>query len=82
MSTETIPQHTIRRPFNGRMITGVAAGIGEQLGVDPNIVRAGFAILTLVGGAGIPLYLAGLLLIPQEGSDESLASSLVHSLRK
>jgi phage shock protein PspC (stress-responsive transcriptional regulator) len=82
MSTETTAQHTIRRPFNGRMIAGVAAGIGEQLGVDPNIVRAGFAILTLVGGAGIPLYLAGLLLIPQEGSDESLASSLVHSLRK
>jgi phage shock protein PspC (stress-responsive transcriptional regulator) len=82
MSTETTAQRTIRRPFNGRMFTGVAAGVGEQLGVDPNIVRAGFAALTVVGGAGIPLYLAGMLLIPQEGSDESMASSIVHSLRK
>jgi phage shock protein PspC (stress-responsive transcriptional regulator) len=82
METAQTAQHTIRRPFNGRMLTGVAAGIGEQLGIDPNIVRAGFAVLTLVGGFGIPLYLAGLLLIPEEGSDQSLASSLIHSLRK
>jgi phage shock protein PspC (stress-responsive transcriptional regulator) len=73
---------TIRRPFSGRMFTGVAAGVSEQLGVDPNIVRAGFAALTVVGGAGIPLYLAGLMLIPQEGSEESIAGSIIHSLRK
>jgi phage shock protein C len=72
---------TIRRPFGGRVFTGVAAGVGEQLGVDPNIVRVGFAALTVVGGAGIPLYLAGLLLIPQEGSDESIAGSVLNSLR-
>jgi phage shock protein PspC (stress-responsive transcriptional regulator) len=73
---------TIRRPFQGRMFTGVAAGVGEQLGVDPNIVRAGFAALTVVGGAGIPLYLASALLIPQEGSEESIAGSIIASLRK
>jgi phage shock protein PspC (stress-responsive transcriptional regulator) len=81
MNTATA-QHTIRRPFSGRMFAGVAAGLGDQLGVDPNIVRAGFAALTVVGGAGIPLYLAGLLLIPQEGSEQSIASSIADSLRK
>jgi hypothetical protein len=30
----------------------------------------------------IPLYLAGALLIPQEGSEESIAGSIIHSLRK
>jgi phage shock protein PspC (stress-responsive transcriptional regulator) len=82
MTTEKTAQSTIRRPFNGRMFTGVAAGVGDHLGVDPNIVRAGFAALTVVGGAGIPLYLAGLLLIPQEGSEQSIVGSVVDSLRK
>jgi hypothetical protein len=38
-------------------------------------------VLTVVGGAGIPLYLAGLLLIPDEGSDQSIAGSIIESLQ-
>jgi len=72
---------TIRRPFSGRMFTGVAAGVSEQLGIDPNIVRIGFAALT-VAGPGIPLYLASALLIPEEGAKQSIAGSIVNSLRK
>jgi len=45
------------------------------------IIRLAFVVLTVFGGAGIPLYLAGLLLIPEEGSDRSIAGSLVESLR-
>ena len=71
----------LRRPFQGRMITGVAAGIGDYLGIDPLLVRIGFAALVVLGGAGIPLYLAGLLLIPDEGSDQSIAASLIHSIQ-
>ncbi len=81
MNTATT-QSSIRRPFNGRMFTGVAAGVGDQLGVDPNIVRVGFAALTVASGVGIPLYVAGLLLIPQEGSEQSIAGSILNSLRK
>lgn len=81
MNTATA-QSTIRRPFAGRMFTGVAAGLGDQLGVDPNLVRAGFAVLTVASGVGIPLYLAGVLLIPQEGSEQSIAGSILSSVRK
>ena len=35
----------------------------------------------IAGGAGIPLYLAGLLLIPEEGSGQSIAGSLPGFLR-
>jgi phage shock protein PspC (stress-responsive transcriptional regulator) len=49
--------------------------------VDPTIIRIAFAVLTVVGGAGIPLYLAGLLLIPDEGSDQSIASSIIESFQ-
>ena len=71
----------IRRPFDDRMLAGVAAGLARYFGVDPTIVRIAFVVLTLVGGAGIPLYLAGLLLIPEEGSDQSIAGSIIESLQ-
>ena len=71
----------LRRPYQDRMLAGVAAGLARYFDVDPTIVRIAFVVLTVVGGAGIPLYLAGLLLIPEEGSDQSLAGSLVESLQ-
>ena len=71
----------LRRPFDDRMLAGVAAGLARYFGVDPTIVRIAFVVLTLVGGGGIPLYLAGLLLIPEEGSDQSIAGSIIESLQ-
>ena len=71
----------LRRAYHGRMLAGVAAGIADYLGVDVTIVRVAFAVLTFLGGAGIPAYLACLLLIPEEGTDESIASSLLDSLQ-
>ena len=71
----------LRLPVQDSVLAGVAAGLARYLGVDVMIVRLAFVVLTIVGGAGIPLYLAGLLLIPEEGSDVSIASSLTGSLR-
>jgi phage shock protein PspC (stress-responsive transcriptional regulator) len=72
--------HTLCRPHRDRMLAGVAAGIADYLGADVLIVRIAFAVLALVGGAGLPAYLACWLLIPAEGSEYSLASELIHSL--
>lgn len=69
------------RPVHGRMLAGVAAGIAQYLGVDVNVVRIVFAVLTFVGGAGVPVYLAGWLLIPDEGASQSVASQLISSLQ-
>jgi phage shock protein PspC (stress-responsive transcriptional regulator) len=71
----------LRRPFAGRMLAGVAEGVGRYLDVDTTIVRIAFVVLVFFGGAGIALYLAGLLLIPDEGSDQSIAGSIIHSLQ-
>ena len=71
----------LRRPYQDRMLAGVAAGLARYFGVEETIVRIAFVVLTFVGGAGIPLYLAGLLLIPDEGSDQSIAGSLIESLQ-
>ena len=63
------------------MLAGVAAGIARYLGVDVTLVRIVLAVLAIVGGAGVPIYLAGWLLIPEEGAEESIASQFIHSLQ-
>lgn len=74
----TAPLH---RATNGRMVTGVAAGLADYLGVDVTIVRIAFVVATILGGGlGIAAYLACLLLIPEQGSSESLATSLIHTV--
>jgi phage shock protein PspC (stress-responsive transcriptional regulator) len=72
--------HTLRRPAEGRMIAGVAAGVARSFGIDPVIVRVAFLVLALAGGAGVPLYIAGWLLIPDEVSGESVAAQFIQSV--
>jgi phage shock protein PspC (stress-responsive transcriptional regulator) len=84
----------LRRPARGRMLAGVSVAIGRHFNVDVTIVRVAFAVLTIVGFAGvpylgfipfylggIPLYLACWLLIPEEGSDHSIASGFLKHLQ-
>lgn len=71
----------LERPAHGRMAAGVAAGAARYLGVDPTVIRILFAVLAVAGGIGIPLYVAGWLLIPEEGSEESLASEILASFQ-
>ena len=70
----------LRRPVHDRMLAGVASGIADYLGVDETLVRIGIVVATFFGGAGIAVYLAGWLLIPEEGSDQSMASELLQSI--
>ena len=80
-STAPAGRPPLRRAYHGRMLAGVAAGIADYFNVDVTIVRVAFAVFTFLGGAGIPAYLACLLLIPEEGSDQSIASSLLESVQ-
>jgi phage shock protein PspC (stress-responsive transcriptional regulator) len=59
------------------MVAGVAAGLADFFDVDPTLVRVGFVVLSCLGGLAIPLYLAGWLLIPEEGTDLSVAEELL-----
>ena len=76
---QTKPQE-LSRPVDDRMLGGVASGIARYLRVDVTVVRIIFAVLAIMGGAGIPIYLAGWLLIPEEGARQSIASDLIDSL--
>jgi phage shock protein C len=76
---ESVPPRTLSRPVEGRMLGGVAAGIALYLDVDANIIRILFAVLTLVGGAAVLMYLAAWVLIPEDGADQSIAAGLFQS---
>jgi phage shock protein PspC (stress-responsive transcriptional regulator) len=80
--THSAPEHVLlRRSYDDRMAGGVAGGLARYFGVDTMIVRIAFVVLTVFGGGGVLLYLACLLLIPDEGSDQSIAGSLIESLQ-
>ena len=67
----------LHRAGRGRMLAGVAAGLADYFDVDPTLVRIGFVVLTLMGGLAVPLYVAGWLLIPEEGAELSMAEDLL-----
>jgi phage shock protein C len=52
------------RSQESRMIGGVCGGMAEYFNIDPNLVRLGFVILTFIGGSGILIYIASLIIIP------------------
>lgn len=47
-----------------RMIDGVCGGFAEYLDVDPTIVRILWVLVACMGGAGILLYIAGMIIMP------------------
>ena len=65
----------LHRAVDERMFGGVAAGLATYFAVEVTYVRIAFAVLSILGGAGLPLYLAAWALIPEEGSDVSIAEA-------
>ena len=56
----------LTRSREDRVIAGVCGGFARYFNVDPVFVRIGAVALAFVGGAGLLLYLAALLLMPSD----------------
>jgi len=69
----------LRRSADDRMLAGVAGGVARYLGADVTLVRVIIATLALFTGAGVALYLAAWLLIPEDGEDQSVAAAWIAS---
>jgi phage shock protein PspC (stress-responsive transcriptional regulator) len=67
----------LRRPSEGRILGGVAAGLAAYFALDVVHVRIILVALSFLGGAAVPLYLAAWLLIPEEGSDTAIADEVL-----
>jgi phage shock protein PspC (stress-responsive transcriptional regulator) len=53
------------RPYEGRKLAGVCAGIGDYLGLDPVLIRVLWVLAVLCVG-GILAYLIAWIIIPNE----------------
>jgi len=70
----------LERRSHGRLLAGVASGLADYTGVPTLVIRILFVILAFTGGAGIVLYIAGWLLIPERGEPESIAQAIARSV--
>jgi phage shock protein PspC (stress-responsive transcriptional regulator) len=61
----------LRRSTTDRHVAGVAGGIARHFDIDPLIVRIAFVVLTFFGGAGLIMYGACWLFVPED--DETSA---------
>lgn len=65
----------LTRSTSDRVIGGVCGGLGRYFDLDPVFFRIGAIALSFVGGAGLLLYLAALLLMPNEGESDPVIGS-------
>jgi phage shock protein PspC (stress-responsive transcriptional regulator) len=83
----TTPSHAtdarpLRRSPHARLVAGVASGLADYLDIDVAMVRVVLVALAIMGGIGVPLYVAAWLLIPEEGSEETVADELLEHLHR
>jgi phage shock protein PspC (stress-responsive transcriptional regulator) len=74
MTTTDVPLEESRRltrPRDGRIVAGVCAGAAIYFDIDPVIFRVVLAVLAIFGGAGLVIYAAGWLLIPEAGDPDT-----------
>jgi phage shock protein PspC (stress-responsive transcriptional regulator) len=71
----------LERSGSDRMLAGVAGGLGAYFELHPAVFRVSFVVLTLMGGAGILIYLAAALVMPDEGKEDSFATAALRRRR-
>lgn len=62
----------LRRTVEDRKVAGVAGGLARHLDIDPVILRVAFVVLAFFGGAGLILYAAAWVLVPEDGEDRAI----------
>ena len=79
--THTQEIKRLERSSSDRLIAGVSSGLGRYFDLNPAVFRLGFVVLTLLGGAGILTYLVAVLVIPEEGAEQSIAARVLAERR-
>ena len=82
-------EHTVTQPYVKRLersqtdkiIAGVSGGLGRYFDLSPAVFRLGFVALTLLGGAGVLVYIAAVFVMPKEGEERSIAEDILAKRR-
>lgn len=72
----------LERSRSDRMVAGVCGGLARYFDIHPAFYRVGFVVLTLLGGAGILIYAAAALVIPDEGAEDSVVTRALRNRRE
>jgi phage shock protein PspC (stress-responsive transcriptional regulator) len=84
-TTHTLPHpraKRLERSRSDRKLAGVCGGLARYFDIHPAVYRVGFVVLALLGGAGIVIYLTAALVMPQEGHEDSFATSALRNRRE
>ena len=71
----------LERSSSDKMLAGVSGGLGRYFDLNSAVFRLGFVVLTLLGGVGLLVYLAAVLVIPAEGEEQSIAAQVLAERR-
>jgi len=74
MDNEIKTPKKLYRSRTDRYIGGICGGLGRYLNLDSNLVRILFIISIFLGGTGFILYIAGLIIIPENPAEEEAVS--------
>jgi len=84
MSEHTLNPPNVKRLERSRtdkVLAGVSGGLGRYFDLSPAVFRLGFVVLTLLGGAGVLVYIAAALVMPKEGEERSVAEDILANRR-
>ena len=79
--TETQNVKRLERSKQDKVLAGVCGGLGRYFDLNANVFRLGLVVLTILGGAGILVYIAALLVMPAEGEEASIAERVLAERR-
>jgi phage shock protein C len=54
------------RSKTDRVLAGVCGGLAQYLNLDATLIRVLFVLLTVLGGAGLVLYVAMWIIVPNQ----------------
>lgn len=61
-----IMEKRLYRLNEGKMVSGVCAGIAKYYNIDPTVVRLVWAVASCFAFAGVIAYIAAAIIIPEE----------------
>ncbi len=67
----------LMRSKNNRMVAGICGGIGEYFGIDANIIRVVWIVITALSGflPGILAYVLVWLVVPEGGEEDTIEAT-------
>lgn len=79
MPKDNIENKKLYRSKSDRFISGVCGGIANYFNIDSNLIRVLFVIISFTGGVGIILYIAALIILPENPNEEDIPDKSINT---